>query len=90
MIILAILTGIMSLVGIIVGLLPTIPATPTAITSGGTWLIDQVKLGVSMLRVIYGTELLAAIILIIIVVMNFQFIYAKIMWAVRKLPLNIH
>jgi hypothetical protein len=74
----------------IFSILPTIPATPTAITSGAGWVTDQIVSIISILRMVYGSALLSAIVVILIAILNFEWIYHTSMWIIRKIPvLNI-
>jgi len=70
----------------IFSVLPTIPATPTALSDGGQWIIDQIVLLTSVLRMFLGTTLFTAIIVVLIAIFTFEWIYHTVMWIVRKIP----
>ncbi len=66
--------------------LPTIPATPTAIVDGGTWVTTTIGEVISVLNMLYTPALLAACMIVIIAIFNFEMIYHGIMWILRKIP----
>jgi len=68
-------------------ILPTVPATPSAISTAGTWVTDQISGAMAVLNMVYGATLLAAIMVVIIAMFTFEWIYHTIMWIVRKLPM---
>lgn len=71
--------------------LPTLPAIPSAVSSGGTWIIDTIGGVISILNFIYSPTLLAAIVVIAVALLAFDTVYNVIMWVIRKVPiLNVH
>jgi hypothetical protein len=72
------------------GILPNVPATPTSISSGGDWVINSVAGIASVLQQIYTPVLLTAIIVVVLVLFNFERIYFLVLWVLKKIPaLNI-
>lgn len=79
-----------SLIKTIFGILPDLPATPTAITDGGQWIIDQIVGVISILTTILTPQLVAAVVIVLIAELTFQNIYHGVMFILRKIPvLNI-
>jgi hypothetical protein len=90
MIIELIIKAIISLLQTIMSVLPNLPAVPVAISSAGGWISDQIIGVVSLLRQLYGTTLLAALVLVGGSLLIFKTTYSFIMWVIRKIPvLNI-
>jgi len=81
--------AIIFLVEAILGVIPNVPATPTAISTAGSWVITQVSNSMAFLTMIYGSTLLTAIIVVVVGMFSFEFLYHTIMWTVRKLPVGI-
>lgn len=77
---------LLGILQVIVAPIPTLPTTPTAVTSAGGWAVTQVDNVIGVLRLVYGTTLLAAMFVIIIALFNFEWVYHSLMWLVRKLP----
>jgi hypothetical protein len=82
-----------SIIGIVKALFtvfPTLPATPSAVTTAGSWVTDTIASVASVLQLIFGTTLLTAIILIVVSIFSFETVYHSVMWVVRKIPfLNV-
>ncbi len=86
-----IIKGILGIVKTILGILPNVPATPTAVSSGGQWIIDQIAAVTSVLSMVYTDTLLTAIIVVILAMYSFEWIYHSTLWLLRKIPmLNIN
>jgi hypothetical protein len=67
--------------------LPTVAATPTSVIDGGTWITDQISAVVSVFNMVYGATLFSALILIILAIINFEWIYHTLMWVIKKIPM---
>lgn len=91
MIILWLLQVVADVLKAVFGILPSVPATPDSIVSGGEWVTNTIASVISVLQYVYTAPLLTAIILVIVGILAFESIYHLVMWVVRKIPfLNIH
>lgn len=82
-----ILTGSVQL---ILGVLPDVADTPSAIVDGGDWIIDQITSVISVLSMVLTPALLTATIVVAVGMLLFDNIYHGVMWVLRKIPiLNI-
>jgi hypothetical protein len=86
MIFTGIIIALLAVWNLILSVIPTIPATPTAITSGGTWVINTITGVVALLNWIFTPTLLAAFVVVFIAIMGFEQIYHTTMWVVKKIP----
>lgn len=68
-------------------LLPTIPATPQAVIDGGQWAIDLIVGSVSLLRMVFSTPLLIAMLAIGGGIVAFEAVYHIVMWVLKKIPM---
>ncbi len=74
-------------VKVVLGILPNVPATPSAIVDGGNWVTSTIGGVISVLSMLLTPALLAAVVLVIVGLINFQWIYHTVMWVVRKIPM---
>jgi hypothetical protein len=65
MIFMTVIAGVLSLVQLIFGILPNAPQTPSSVTSAGSWVVTQISSVISVLNLIYGSTLLAAIMVVV-------------------------
>lgn len=86
MIFTAVVTLFIAMVSLILSVLPTVPATPTAISSGGTWATDQVAAVISVLNTILTPGLVAATMVIAIGLFTWEWVYGSILWVAKKIP----
>jgi hypothetical protein len=70
----------------VMGILPNVPATPSAVVSGGNWVMTTITSVISVLSMLLSPALLTACVLVIVGLINFQWIYHTVMWVVRKIP----
>lgn len=90
MIFYAIIVGAITAVSAVLGVLPSLPAIPSAVSAGGAWTTDLVSSFVGVLRLIFTTELLAAIMVVLVALYAFEPLYHTALWALKKIPiLNI-
>lgn len=90
MILLFLLNVFITVIEAIFGILPSVPATPDAIVSGGDWVINSIATVRSVLSLVYGDTLLIAIFVVVIGIFSFDSIYRLVMWVLHKLPvLNV-
>jgi len=75
-----------SVVQLVLGILPNVPATPQPIIDGGAWVIDTIAGVISVLTMVYGQALLTAIVVVIVGILGFEQIYHTAMWVIRKIP----
>lgn len=86
-----IVVGLIALVQLILGVLPNAAATPQTVIDGGQWIIDSIASVIAVLNYVYGSVLLAAIMVVVIAMFTWEYVYAAIMWLIRKIPaINIH
>jgi len=71
----------------IFSILPSAPATPSAVSSGGTWVTDTITDVISFFRMIFTGTLLDAALIIIVAIFTFPLIYKTVMWILRKIPM---
>jgi len=89
MIISAIVTGFLELLKMIFGVLPTLPAMPSAVTDVSSWFITMTSNVSAILDYLYGHYLYLALIGATILLFQFENIYHLTMWIIRKLPIGI-
>jgi len=87
MIVTFIITTLLNVVKTVMGILPTVPAMPQPVIDAGNWVISTIIGMVSLLTMLYGTTLFAALIVVGLALLNFTWIYHTIMWIVRKIPM---
>lgn len=71
----------------VLGILPNLPATPTAIIDGGQWFIDQIIGVISVLTTILTPALVAAVVVVLVARLSFEHIYHGVMFILRKIPM---
>lgn len=71
----------------ILSVLPTIPTTPASVVSGGSWVTTQVGAVISVLNMLFSPTLVAASMIIIIGVFNFEWVYHVTLWVLKKIPM---
>ena len=81
------IVGLIALVQVIFGIFPNAPATPQAVIDGGSWITDQIGSVVAVLNYVFGSTLLAAIMVVVVAMFTWEYIYAAAMWLVRKIPM---
>lgn len=74
-------------VKLILGVLPTVAATPSAITSGGDWVISTITGVISVLRYVLSDALLIAVMVVVVGMYTFEWVYHSVMWVIRKIPM---
>jgi hypothetical protein len=79
--------GMLELVKLILGILPDAPATPSAVTSGGSWVTDQVGSVISVLNYVFTPALMTAVMVVVVAMFTWEYIYAAAMWLIRKIPM---
>lgn len=70
------------------GVLPDIPDLPSGITNVLDTGLDFISNGFTFLVYIFGGAYLLVVIPLLIVLINFKWIYHLTMWIVRKLPIG--
>jgi hypothetical protein len=81
------ITGIFALITTVLGVLPSLPAIPTDITTPMESFFTFVHDGAAILDMVLTTPLLTAAILVIAGTLAFEQIYHGVMWLVRKIPM---
>lgn len=87
MIIQFVLDILLGVVKLIFSVLPTVPAMPSAITSASSWVTDQISNAMSIINMVYGDTLMAAITIVIVAMFTFEWLYHSAMWIIRKVPI---
>jgi hypothetical protein len=91
MIVQYLIDAIISVIEGIFGILPSLPATPSSVVSAGSWVTDTITSVIAVFNMVYGSALMAAIMVVILGLLNFTWVYHTLMWIIRKIPvLNIH
>jgi len=67
-------------------LMPQIPAIPQTIADVGDYIITWINDVSGVIQLIYPGEFLLSLIVVILVLINFDYIYYGILWVVKKLP----
>lgn len=78
---------IMLAITALLSILPTLPAMDSGVVSAGAWVTTQVSNTISVLNWIFGSTLLAAIMVVVLALFNFEWVYHSIMWIVHKIPM---
>ncbi len=86
MIVLLLIMLLISLVELILGVLPNAPATPSAVVSGGDWIVDSIASVISVLNWVFTPALMTAIVIIVVGMFTWEYIYAATLWLLRKIP----
>lgn len=86
MILLFLITTFFDILQALFDVIPNIPATPAAIETGGDWIITNIVAMVSLLRMILGSALVSAGIVIGVAIMTFDQFYYGILWIIKKIP----
>lgn len=86
MIVKAFLTFLLLPMTAFLNILPALPDMNQTIIDGGAWITEQFQSVLAVLNMFFGTSFVAAILIILIALINFQWIYNLSMWALRKIP----
>jgi hypothetical protein len=78
---------VMSAVSALLSILPTLPAMDSGVVSAGSWVTTQVGAVIAVLNWIFTPSLMAAIVVIIVALFNFEWVYHSVMWIVHKIPI---
>lgn len=67
-------------------LLPSVPAVPEAVSSGGDWVINAISSASGLLTALFTAPLLAAAVFIMIGILTFEQVYHTVLWVAKKIP----
>lgn len=70
------------------GILPDIPDLPSGITNVLDTGLDFISNGFTFVTYIFGSAYLLVVLPLLIILINFRWIYHLVMWIVRKLPIG--
>lgn len=82
-----IISSIVTLIKAVLSVLPSVPATPTAVISGGQWAIDQIVSVVSLLTMLFSAPLFVAMVAVGGSIIAFEAVYHVVMWVLKKVPM---
>jgi hypothetical protein len=82
------LIAVMDIIQSVIGLLPDLPAMPTAVTSPITGFFGIISAPVAVLHFLYGDALFVAIVGLLLVLWNFEWLYHTAIWVWHKLPIS--
>jgi len=90
-----ILEGILSvvtfLISFVLNLLPSLPQFPESFTNAIDTVLTLIfDNGSALISLFIRPETIVIVIPILIILVNFEYIYKLIMWIVKKLPLSIN
>lgn len=71
---------------LILNLMPDLPDLPTAIVDGGNWVFQQFGVAIAILHMFLGTTFVNAVIVVVLAIVNFNWLYNLSMWVLRKTP----
>lgn len=78
---------IFTLITTILGVLPNIPAIPTAISNGGTYISDTIATFVSFINIFFSPALVSATIVVAIGLFTWEWFYGLALWIIKKIPI---
>ena len=84
-----IITGITTILKIVLGILPNIPQLPDSITSSIDRVMNVIFNNVGLLGIFVRISTIKLLVPLVIIVVNFEHIYHFVMWIIKKLPLAI-
>lgn len=84
-----IITGITSILKIVLTILPNIPQLPNSVTGSIDRVMQTIFDNVGLLGIFVRISTIKLLVPLVIVVVNFEHIYHFIMWIIKKLPLSI-
>lgn len=91
MIIESLLTLISNFISFILNLLPNLPSVPDKIYNSVNGFINLIFSYCGLLGVFVDLDLIKTLIPLLIIVINFEYIYRLVLWVIRKIPfLNIN
>jgi len=86
MIIAGLITILLSIGSLIGVLIPTLPATPTAIESMGDQMIAFVQGSMGLIGMIFSPALAIAVFFVTIIRLNWLYVYTGVRWVWNKIP----
>jgi hypothetical protein len=86
MITLTIIKVFMAGITALFSIVPNVPATPEAIVTAAEWVITTIQQIASVFQQIYSPSLLSAIVVMMLVLFNFERIYFLVLWVLKKIP----
>ncbi len=79
---------IIGVIRFIFGVIPNLPAMPTFLTDGVTWVTTAISSVLGLFSYIYTPALFIFIITAVFVTLNLKNIYHLVMFVARKLPIG--
>ena len=77
----------MALVTTIFNVIPDLPDMPTSIVDAGEWVTTEIESVISVIRMLLGSTLLDAVVVVIIAMFTFEKIYHTALWVLKKIPM---
>lgn len=85
----SILALIFAIVNVIFGIFPAIPQVPTSFSNAVSQFFDLVFSNSGLVAFFLPMQLVKIALPIVLVLINFKYIYHIIMWIIRKIPLSL-
>lgn len=86
----AIVTLLLGLIQLILTPIPNIPALPSAISNGASWVTTTIGSVIGVIDWVLGAPLVTAAVGVILGILAFEWAYHPVMWVLKKIPfLNI-
>lgn len=86
MLISLIVSGIFNFLYIVFDLLPSLPPISETISSAGAGILSVISNVAGILQMVYGQVLFSAIFTLVLVLINFEWVYHTILWILKKIP----
>ena len=81
--------AISTLIQTVFGVLPDLPDMPVGITNALDMIPDMIRFGSRFLSYYIGSTFLLVMIPILVVLVNFNWIYHLVFWIIKKLPIGV-
>lgn len=90
MIVEGILSVIKLLVSFVLNILPTIPDVPEVFSTSINQVLDLIFTnGANLIGLFIRPSTIVVVVPLLLVILNFEYIYKLVMWIVKKLPFSI-
>lgn len=90
MIVESIVTSVISVIAGLFNLLPDLPDLPSTFSDNIPDVVEFLQRPMNFLKYIYGDVYFSALIVLLVLMFNFQHIFHFSQWILRKLPIGSH